>query len=156
MAEVRITNNTDKIMAQFRLNMKSALQAIGVKAVNLTLQKMKSGYGRPIRKTGDLMRDVTYEVENGLADSVDVGNTLHQFKRHSAVIVMIQPLCLFSAVAFFAFHPARDRSKTPYRPLLLVQHFPCLFAQFFLWHKFFHPSHVLSDNPISIQKIRPI
>lgn len=77
MAEVRITNNTDKIMAQFRLNMKAALQAIGVKAVNLTLQKMKSGYGRPIRKTGDLMRDVTYEVENGLADSVDVGNTLH-------------------------------------------------------------------------------
>lgn len=77
MAEVRITNNADRILAQMRQNINGALHAMGIKAVYLILNKMKSGYGRPIRKTGDLMRDVTYEVENSQAESVDVGNTLN-------------------------------------------------------------------------------
>ena len=145
MAEVRITNNTDKVLTVLKGNINAALHAMGAKAVNLILHQMRRGYGRPIRKTGDLMRDVTYEVGNSGENTVDVGNTLHQFKRHSAVIVMIQPLCLFSAVAFFAFHPARDRSKTPNRPLLLAQQFPFLSAQFFLWYEFSHPFHFLIE-----------
>ncbi len=77
MAEVRITNNADKILAQMRQNINGALHAMGIKAVYLMSRKMKHGYGRPIHKTGHLQQDVTYEVENGQANSVDVGNTLN-------------------------------------------------------------------------------
>ncbi len=48
---------------------------MGIKAVNLILYRMRQGYGKPIRQTGDLQRDVTYEVNDG-NDSVEIGNTL--------------------------------------------------------------------------------
>ena len=77
MAEVRITNNTDKVLTVLKGNINAALHAMGVKAVNLILYQMRRGYGRPIRKTGDLQRDVSYEVGNSGENTVDVGNTLN-------------------------------------------------------------------------------
>lgn len=74
--QVRTNNNFDRVRSQMRGNIKKALIAIGVEAVHLVLNKMQSGYGKPIRKTGDLMRDVAYEVDRSGADTVDIGNSL--------------------------------------------------------------------------------
>jgi len=49
---------------------------MGVKGVELILDNMQSGYGKPIRQTGDLMRDVNHEVERSGENTVDVGNSL--------------------------------------------------------------------------------
>jgi hypothetical protein len=48
--------------------------AVGIKAVGLIVRNMQSGYGKPIRKTGDLMRDVSFEQVD--EKTVNVGNTL--------------------------------------------------------------------------------
>lgn len=74
--KVTFEDNSDKILTQLDGNKKAALEAMGIKAVNLILRQMQQGYGKPIRKTGDLQRDVSYEVENSGPNTVDVGNTL--------------------------------------------------------------------------------
>lgn len=74
--KVTLVDNSDKILAQVETNKKAALEAMGVKAVNLILWQMRQGYGKPIRQTGDLQRDMSYEVGNSSPDTVDVGNTL--------------------------------------------------------------------------------
>lgn len=74
--KVTLKDNSDKVLAQLKANKKAALTAMGVKAVNLILKQMQQGYGKPIRQTGDLMRDVDFEVERSGADTVDVGNSL--------------------------------------------------------------------------------
>ena len=74
--KVVFKDNSDKVLTQLEGNKKAALNAMGIKAVNLILWQMRQGYGKPIRQTGDLQRDVSYEVENSGKDTVDVGNTL--------------------------------------------------------------------------------
>ena len=74
--KVTLTDNSAKVLAQISQNKQAALMALGTKAVNLILHEMQYGYGKPIRDTGDLMRDVSYEVENSGPDTVDVGNSL--------------------------------------------------------------------------------
>lgn len=74
--KVTLKDNSDKVLAQLKANKKAALTAMGVKAVNLILKQMRRGYSKPIRWSGDLQRDVSYEVENSGPDTVDVGNTL--------------------------------------------------------------------------------
>ncbi len=74
--KVTLTDNSDKVLTQLDGNKKAALEAMGVKAVNLILWQMRQGYGKPIRRKGDLQRDVSFEVENSGPDTVDVGNTL--------------------------------------------------------------------------------
>lgn len=74
--KVTLTDNSDKVLAQLEGNKEAALNAMGIKAVNLILWQMRQGYGKPIRQTGDLQRDVSYEVNNSAPDTVDVGNTL--------------------------------------------------------------------------------
>ena len=73
---VTFNDNSGRLLSQMQGNARRALTAMGTKAVGLTVQKMQSGYGRPIRRTGDLMRDVSYEVGNSGAGTVDVGNSL--------------------------------------------------------------------------------
>lgn len=73
---VRFDDHSAEIKAQLARNVKTALTAIGQKGVELTLGQMESGYGKPIRQTGDLMRDVSFAVENSGPNSVDVGNSL--------------------------------------------------------------------------------
>jgi hypothetical protein len=53
---------------------------MGLKSVELILDSMESGYGKPIRQTGDLMRDVNHEVERSGENTVDVGNSLEYSK----------------------------------------------------------------------------
>ena len=74
LTKVEFENNEDKIKAKMASNVSAALEAMGTKAVNLILYQMRHGYGKPIRYTGNLQRDVTYEV-NAEAKTVTVGNT---------------------------------------------------------------------------------
>lgn len=71
---VKFIDNSDDVLRKMKENEYVATKAVGIKAVGLIVRNMKSGYGKPIRKTGDLMRDVSY----GQVDekTVNVGNTL--------------------------------------------------------------------------------
>ena len=69
-------DNSARVKSQMASNVKAALAAMGVEAVGLINKQMQSGYGKPIRQTGDLMRDVSAEVGNSSSDTVDVGSTL--------------------------------------------------------------------------------
>ena len=60
--EVTIQANFDQVSQTIEARKKLALTAMGIKAVNLILYRMRQGYGKPIRQTGDLQRDVMYEV----------------------------------------------------------------------------------------------
>lgn len=73
--QVKLTDNSRVVLRTLNGNVSAALNAIGVKATNLILQQMERGYGKPIRQTGDLQRDVQYEV-NENTKTVSVGNTL--------------------------------------------------------------------------------
>ena len=73
--KVEFTDNSVQVKTRMQGNRAAALQAMGIKAVNLILWQMRQGYGKPIRQTGNLQRDVSYEVHEGTG-SVDVGNTL--------------------------------------------------------------------------------
>lgn len=77
---VKIIDNSEKVKSQIDQNKKRALTAMGLKGVEVIVNQMQSGYGRPIRITGDLQRDVNSQVENSKADTVDVGNSLDYAK----------------------------------------------------------------------------
>lgn len=68
------TNNAAAVKRQIMARMPGALEAMGSEAVSMVVAQMESGYGRPIRKTGALMADVSSQVSG---DKVEVGNTLH-------------------------------------------------------------------------------
>lgn len=74
--QVTVKSNANVIKTKLNGNVKTALTAMGTEAVGMIVDQMQSGYGAPIRKTGDLMRDVAYEVERSGDNTVDVGNTL--------------------------------------------------------------------------------
>lgn len=74
--KVTLIDNSDKVLTQLDGNKKAALEALGVKSVNLIMWQVRQGYGKPIRQTGNLQRDVSYGVENSAPDTVDVGNTM--------------------------------------------------------------------------------
>lgn len=76
MADVKMTDNSDQVLRQMRQNVKAALTAMGATGVELVVQHMQHGYGRPIWQTGDLQRDVNYEVEASGENTVDVGSSL--------------------------------------------------------------------------------
>lgn len=50
--KVTFNDNSGRLLAKMQGNARRALTAMGTKAVGLTVQKMQSGYGRPIRRTG--------------------------------------------------------------------------------------------------------
>lgn len=77
--KVKLTDNSKIVLNQMNGNVEAALNAMGTKAVNLILWQMRQGYGKPIRITGDLQRDVQYEV-NAEAQFTRVGNTLEYSK----------------------------------------------------------------------------
>lgn len=85
--KVEMKDNSKVVLKQLEGNVAAALKAMGIKAVNLILYQMRQGYGKPIRITGDLQRDVQYETDEG-AQVVHVGNTLnyapyvHEGTRH--------------------------------------------------------------------------
>lgn len=86
----RFVDHSPDIKRQMSTNIVAALTAMGIEAVRLIIEKMRSGYtiphptydesGKPtggshtdIRHLGSLMRDVSFEVEG---DHVIVGNSL--------------------------------------------------------------------------------
>lgn len=71
---VEFIDHSKEVLAQMNRNASAATMAVGIKAVNLILWQMRQGYGKPIRITGDLQRDVSFEVVDD--KTVDVGNTL--------------------------------------------------------------------------------
>lgn len=75
-ANVIFHDNSPKVKSQMADNVVRALTAMGIKAVNLILHQMRRGYGKPIRYSGDLQRDVSYDVGRSGDNTVDVGNTL--------------------------------------------------------------------------------
>lgn len=91
--QIKFVDNSGQVKRQIDGNKKKALTAMGTKAVALIMKQMKSGYtdahptrdmrGRKtggshtdIRFTGDLMRDVNFEVEADAPDTVTIGNSL--------------------------------------------------------------------------------
>lgn len=76
MAGVKMTDNSGKVQQQVRRNARAALTAMGVTGVELVVRQMQSGYGKSIRDTGDMMRDVSFEVEASGENTVDIGNSL--------------------------------------------------------------------------------
>lgn len=73
---VEFIDHSKEVLAQMNRNASAATMAAGIKAVNLILWQMRQGYGErsPIRITGDLQRDVSFEVVDD--KTVNVGNTL--------------------------------------------------------------------------------
>lgn len=72
---VNIVDYSKVVLRALDGNVQAALEAMGITAVGLIVQQMEHGYGKPIRKTGDLMRDVQYKI-NLITQTVKVGNTL--------------------------------------------------------------------------------
>lgn len=75
--KITLRSNAPQVLAQLDRNVQKLLTAWGEEGVSLTVEQMESGYGKPIRDTGNLIRDVSYAVENSGPNSVDIGNTLH-------------------------------------------------------------------------------
>lgn len=75
--KVDVISHAPQVLAQLDSNVRKLMTAWGQEGVGLTVEQMESGYGKPIRKTGTLMRDVSFAVENSGPDSVDVGNTVN-------------------------------------------------------------------------------
>ena len=73
--KVNLRDHSKIVLDKVDGNVNAALHAIGIKAVNLILYQMRRGYGKPIRDTGNLQRDVQYEVNTSM-HTVKVGNTL--------------------------------------------------------------------------------
>ena len=90
---IQLSDHAEAVLTQMDANVERALTAMGIKAVGLIVRQMESGYTTPhknrthgttsdggthtaIRETGDLMRDVSYEVGNSGEGTVDVGNSL--------------------------------------------------------------------------------
>lgn len=73
--QVKLTDNSKIVLKQIDGNVEAALEAMGTAAVGMIVRQMQNGYGKPIRKTGDLMRDVQHESDSG-KNMVRVGNTL--------------------------------------------------------------------------------
>ena len=75
IVHVKLKDHSEDVLKLLEQNVTKALTAAGIKAVNLILWQMRQGFGRPIRKRGDLQRDVNYQVRE--ADhAVDIGNSL--------------------------------------------------------------------------------
>lgn len=74
--KIKLTDNSRIVLQTMDGNIAAALEAMGIKGVNLVLWQMRQGYGKPIRITGDLQRDVQSEVDVG-SKVVRIGNTLN-------------------------------------------------------------------------------
>ena len=78
MGQVKITFNDHSrdVLSLISANVTRALTAMGTVAVGQIVRTMQRAYWRPIWLTGDLQRDVNYEVHDS-EHAVDVGNSLN-------------------------------------------------------------------------------
>ena len=78
MGQVKITfaDHSADVLSMIAANVSRALTAMGTVAVGQIVRTMQRAYWRPIWLTGDLQRDVSYEVHES-EHAVDVGNSLN-------------------------------------------------------------------------------
>lgn len=73
----KFIDNRAEVLKRLNANANAGAKAVGVEAVGMVVDNMESGYGKPIRVTGDLMRDVNFRAESeGNTAVVRVGNSL--------------------------------------------------------------------------------
>lgn len=58
-----VKDNSESVKRQLEANIPKALDQMGLMIRSLIIQQLQSGFGREIRKTGDLQRSIDYEVE---------------------------------------------------------------------------------------------
>lgn len=58
---------------RLQMNVQRALESMGTAAVAAVIRNMQEGYEKPIWRTGDLQRDVRYEVDD---TTIQIGNSL--------------------------------------------------------------------------------
>lgn len=58
-----VTDNSETVKRQLEANIPKALDQMGLMIRSLIIEQLQSGFGREIRKTGDLQRSIDYEVE---------------------------------------------------------------------------------------------
>lgn len=58
-----VKDNSQAVKRQLEANIPKALDQMGVMIRSLIIEQLQSGFGREIRKTGDLQRSIDYEVE---------------------------------------------------------------------------------------------
>lgn len=76
MSGFKFIDNIKQIKSQMDRNLIAALSAIGEIGKESVVKQAQTGYGNPIYKSGDLQRDVNYQVEASEPETVDVGNNV--------------------------------------------------------------------------------
>lgn len=74
--KITFTDHSADVLSMIAANVSRALTAMGTVAVGQIVRTMQRAYWRPIWLTGDLQRDVNYEVHDS-EHAVDVGNSLN-------------------------------------------------------------------------------
>lgn len=74
LANVKVVDYTPQVMRQFEGNKRVALEALGLKAVELIQDGMDTLYGRPFWDTGRLRGNVHHAVENSGNDTTAVSS----------------------------------------------------------------------------------
>ena len=69
-----LKSHAEELIEAARAGAEAALAAMGEAAVAMTRDRMRRGYARPVRDTGALMADVSWQ-KNG-ETRISVGNTL--------------------------------------------------------------------------------
>jgi len=75
MGGVKFKDNSSELLEKFKSNQIMALTAIGQIVVEITTDYMMTRYGKPIYRTGDLMRSISYNVNTGELE-VKIGSNL--------------------------------------------------------------------------------
>lgn len=88
-ADVTLVDNHKKVLGQMSANVTRALEALGTEAVGMIVKQMQTGYEKPVRDTGSLMRDVQYHVsinnkEVAVGNTLDYGPYVHEGTRKMA------------------------------------------------------------------------
>ena len=74
-ANVKVMDYSPQVMRQFEGNKRVALEALGLKAVELIQDGMDTLYGRHICDTGRLRGNVHHAVANGGKDTLNTINS---------------------------------------------------------------------------------
>lgn len=68
--KIKLTDNSTLALAMMRRNRDAALSAMGEEAVGAVVRQMQSGYGKPIRQTGNLMGSIAHAQSGDMTEDV--------------------------------------------------------------------------------------
>ena len=66
----KFVDNSEKVRAMILKNGRAALSAMGEEAVGAIVKQMQSGYGKPIRQTGNLMGSIAHAQSGDMTEDV--------------------------------------------------------------------------------------